>query len=108
MDNIIDILLYLAYALVIIAALGAIILPLIKSLDDPKSLLKAGIGIVILLVIFGISYVVSSDEVTNVYTKFNVDAQASKIIGGVLITTYAFFVAAFASILFTEVAKNFK
>lgn len=108
MENIIDILLYLAYGLIIVAALGAIILPLIKSLDDPKSLAKAGMGVGILLVVFAVAYVISDNEVNNIYTKFNVDAQASKIIGGVLITTYIFFIAAFVSILFTEVAKNFK
>lgn len=106
--DIFDILIYLSYALIVIAALGAVILPLIKSLDDPKGLLKAGIGVGILLGVFVIGYIISDNEVNNVYTKFDVDASASKLIGGVLITTYVFFIAAFASIIFTEVAKNFK
>ena len=54
--EIVDIMLYGSYLLVIAAALGAIILPLINALDNPKSLLKSALGIVIIGVIYLISW----------------------------------------------------
>ncbi|MEP0711635.1 MAG: hypothetical protein ABJC55_06900, partial [Algoriphagus sp.] len=58
-----DILLYGSYLLVILGAAVAILLPLIKSLDDPKSLLKTAAGIVGIVVLFFIAYSISSNEV---------------------------------------------
>lgn len=103
-----DISLYASYLLVIIAVLTALILPLVNSLSDPKSLLKGFIGIGILLVVFFIGYMLAGDEVTTVYMKNNVDAGASKLIGGALVTMYVFFIVSFASIILTEILKLFK
>lgn len=107
MDTI-DIFLYIAYGLVLIAILGSLILPLIKSVGDAKSLIKTGAGIAILVVVFFIAYAISDNEVTNTYMKADVDAGVSKFIGGALITTYVFFVVAFLSIIVTEISKNFR
>lgn len=108
MDNIIDIGLYLSYALVIFAILAAVILPLINSFGDPKKLVKMGVGLGALVIVFFVAYTISSSEVTAVYLRNNVDEGASQLIGGALITMYMFFVVAFVSIIFTEVAKLFK
>lgn len=104
----VDIGLYVAYGLFIIGVIAAIVLPLIYALGDPKQLIKGGIGIIGVLVIFFICYTVSSNEVTAVYTRFGVGSGLSKIIGAGLLTMYAFFILAFLSIVFTEIAKNFK
>ncbi len=103
----IDFALYFSYALIAIAALSAIILPLINSFDDPKSLIKTGAGLLGLVVIFIIGYIVADSEVTAIYTRFDVDASTSKIIGGFLIMTYILFFGAIISILVTEVTKLF-
>ena len=108
MDNLVDIGLYLSYGLVIVAVLAAIILPLINAFGDPKKLVKMGIGLGALVIVFFVAYTISSNEVTAVYMKNKVDEGASQLIGGALITMYAFFIVAFASIIFTEVAKLFK
>ena len=103
-----DIILYIGYALVIVAAAGSVILPLINSLGNPKSLIQSGIGIVALLLIFGISYAVSGSEVTEVYSSFDVDSSGSKTIGGLIIMMYMLIGIAVAGIVFTEVNKMFK
>lgn len=103
-----DISIYTAYLLVIVAALSAIVLPIINSLGDPKQLLKGLIGIGVMLVIFFVGYLLSGNEVTAVYLKNEVDAQASQLVGGALIAMYIFFIVSFASILVTEVLKLFK
>lgn len=103
-----DIALYVSYGLIIIAALAALILPLIQSFSDPASLVKTAAGVGILLVVFFVGYALSGNEVTPIYTRWNVDATASKWIGGTLITMYIFLAAAILGILVTEVSKVFK
>ncbi|SRR5690606_5154838 len=103
-----DISIYAAYLLIIVAALAAIILPLINSLSDPKQLVKGLVGIGGMLVIFFVGYLLSGNEVTAVYLKNEVDAGASQLVGGALIAMYIFFIVSFGSILLTEVLKLFK
>ncbi|RUA33786.1 MAG: hypothetical protein DSY77_08505 [Bacteroidetes bacterium] len=101
----VDIMLYGAYLLVIVAALGAIVLPLINALSNPKSLLKSVLGIVIIGVIYLISWSVSGDEVTARYIKFDITSTSSQVIGGVLITTYLLMGIAVISIIYSEIRK---
>ncbi|MFQ3214396.1 MAG: hypothetical protein ACI9XJ_001121 [Marivirga sp.] len=106
--EIIDIILYASYLLVIVAALGAIILPLVNALGNPKTLVKSVAGVVLLGVIFLVSWALSGNEVTVVYTKFGITSVSSQVIGGVLITTYALMVIAVLSIVYSEVSKLVK
>jgi hypothetical protein len=105
--NLVDIALYLSYGLIIVAALGATILPLINSLGDPGSLIKTGAGIIGLLVIFFIAYAIAGNEVTPLYATHGVNASLSKWVGGALITMYVLFIIALLSIIITEVSKLF-
>ena len=82
-ESFVNILLYGAYLLVFLAALGAIILPLVNALSNPKSLLKSVAGIVALGVVFLISWAVAGNEVTPLYTKFDINSASSQVIGGV-------------------------
>ncbi len=104
MDTI-DIALYAAYILTIIAAVAAVVLPLIQSLSDPSSLAKSGIGLVALLVVFGIGYGLSGSEVLPSYVEFGVDASLSKFIGGSLTMMYILTLVAIVGIVFTELSK---
>ena len=104
----IDIALIGSYILVGVALIAAIILPLINALDDLSSLAMSGVGILILLVIFGIAYAISGDEVTAVYTKYNVDAGLSKFVGGSIIMMYLLTTVALVGIVYTEISKIIK
>jgi hypothetical protein len=97
--------LYLGYALVIIAVLSVIILPLINSINDPKSLLKGGLGILFLGVVYLISYLLAGNEVLPTYLEYGVDASASKLIGGALISMYILIGIALVFIVYTEISK---
>lgn len=105
-----DIMLYATYALAIIGTVAAIIMPLFKSLDDPKGLLKSALGVLGLAVLFFIAYSVSGDEVLPKYEgdPFNLTPGMSKVIGGMLVTTYALSIIAIGSILITELTKAVK
>ncbi|MEM9672234.1 MAG: hypothetical protein ACFB15_01270 [Cyclobacteriaceae bacterium] len=98
-----------AYALVGIALLAAVVLPLIQSISDPKSMLGTVVGIVIIAVIFFVGFSIATDEVTNVYVNNNVtEGTTSKMIGGAIITMYILVILAIVGIVITEVTKVFK
>ena len=80
--------LYVAYALVIFAAVSAITLPLIGALGNPSSLIKGGVGLLIVVALYFVAYALSGSEVTQEYSKFNVGPELSKIVGGTLIMAY--------------------
>lgn len=105
-----DIMLYVSYALVGIGAVVSILLPLIKSLDDPKSLLKTGLSIVAILVLFFICYSISSNEVLPKFEgePFNLTPAMSQAVGGLMITTYVLTVVALLGIVITEFSKAVK
>jgi len=97
--------LYGAYLLVIVAALGAIVLPLINALGEPKKLLKSVLGVVVIGLVYLIGWGVAGDEVNAKYIAFDITSTSSKVIGGVLITTYILMGIAMVSIVYSEIAK---
>lgn len=105
-----DIMLYVGYALVGLGVVLSILLPLIKSLDDPKSLLKTGLGVVGILVLFFISYSISGNEVLPKFEgePFNLTPGMSQLVGGLMITTYILAIITVLSILVTELTKAVK
>ncbi len=105
-----DIMLFAGYALVGLGAVFAIVLPLIKSLDDPKSLLKTGLGVVVILVLFFIGYSISSNEVLPKFEgePFNLTPEMSQLVGGCLITTYILVITTLVGIVLTELNKAIK
>lgn len=105
--DIYDIALYVGYFLAIIGVVAAVLLPLVNSLGNPKSLVKTGIAVVALLVVFGVAYSVSDNEVTARFAAepFNLTPGASQFSGGLLIATYFLFVIAFVSIFVNEISK---
>ena len=53
-QDFVDIMIIVAYALLGLAALAAIILPLISAIGNPRSLLGSAVGLVVILVIFNL------------------------------------------------------
>ena len=96
----IDIGLYAGYLLVVVCALAAVLIPLIYSLDNPRSLIKSGIGVAGVLVIFLISYAIADDTAVADAT-----ASTSRWVGAGLITTYIAFFGAIVGIVYTEISK---
>lgn len=105
-----DIMLYATYALAVIGTVLSIVMPLINSLDNPKGLMKSGLGIIGLALLFFIAYSVSGSEVLPKFEgePFNLTPFMSKAIGGMLVTTYALSVITIGSIVVTELSKAVK
>ncbi len=103
-----DILLYVAYAMVIFSAVAAILLPLIQAISNPATLLKTGAGVLAIVVVYFVAYAFSGAEVTPEYSKYNVGPELSKLVGGTLIMAYIMIGGAILGIVFTEANKIFK
>ncbi len=105
-----DIMLYATYALAIIGTVLSIVMPLLKSLDDPKGLIKSGAGILGLVVLFFIAYSISGNEVAPKFegAPFNLTPGMSQTIGGMLVTTYVLTVITIMSIVVSELFKAVK
>ena len=103
-----NIFLYLAYTLVIVAFLAAVLLPLISAIGNPQSLLKSGLGVLFVVALYFIAYAFSGSEVTQAYSEFDVGPELSKIVGGTLIMSYLLLGFAIVGILYTEVNKIIK
>ncbi|NMM50711.1 hypothetical protein [Marinigracilibium pacificum] len=98
-----DILIYFSYALIGIATVAVIVLPLINSLSDPKSLLKVGMGILGLVILFFIGYSISEPTA---YAKFpGLTAGVSKSVSALLIMTYILIVGGLVGIFVSMIAK---
>ncbi|MBW3469777.1 hypothetical protein [Arthrospiribacter ruber] len=109
MDSI-DIFLFVAEAMIVIGAILAILMPLIKSLSDPGSLVKTGAAVVALAVVFFVMYSIADDTVLPRYAAdpFNLTPELSRFVGGALLTTYVLFFVALIGIVFTEINKAIK
>lgn len=106
MDGI-DAFLYGSYLLIILAAAAAVILPVIKSLDDPKALIKPVAGFVAILLVFLIGWGFSGSEVTPVYAEFGVDEGGSKMVGGMISSMYILLGLSLVGIVASEIKQLF-
>lgn len=100
--DIIDIGLYAGYILIVLCALAAVVIPLVQSFGDPKSLVKSAIGLGALLVIFFVSYALAGSDTPGA------TASTSKLVGAGIITMYLLFLGALAGIVYTEITKLIK
>ncbi|MBL4655722.1 MAG: hypothetical protein COC01_08780 [Bacteroidetes bacterium] len=94
--------LYLSYMFLAVAALGAVAFPIIQMAKNPKGARSSIIGVVAILIIFGISYIMASDEPIS---KFEANY---KMVGGAIISMYILGIGAIGSIVYVEVSKMFK
>ncbi|MEQ8244920.1 hypothetical protein [Fulvivirga sp.] len=108
MESIIDIGLWVSYIMVIIAIIGAVFLPIIKSLDNPKSLVKPAGALVGIVVLFLICYAFAGDGLNAKAIQAGVTGGISKFVGGGLIAMYVLFIVALVGIVFTEINKAIK
>jgi hypothetical protein len=87
-----------------LAAIAAIVFPVIFLVQDPKKAKGSLFGILGLAVIFGISYAISGNEV---YTDLQ-DSFVSKLVGGGIIMFYLMFVVSILIAIYSEIARIFK
>ena len=106
--DILDVGLFVGFGLLILTAAAAIILPLVNSLKTPSTLIRAGMGVAVLLVLFLISYGLAGSEINARYIAAGVGESASKLVGAGLTLFYILLVASFIGIIFSEINKALK
>jgi len=107
--DLIDIGIYIAYALFFAALAAMIVLPLLNALRSPGDLVKSGIGIGALIVLFIIAFVISGSELTPQYQALGVETEfSSRLIGAGLTMFYFVFVIAIIGMIYSEISKALK
>jgi hypothetical protein len=106
--DLVDIILYFGYGMVVVAAVLAVGFPLWIASKNPKSLVGTGVGLGSILVLFLVAWLLSSSEVYSSYAEFGVDASLSKFIGGMLNLVYILAGLAVVGIVYSEVSKGLK
>ena len=109
METFVDVGIWGAIVLVVIAILASVLMPLINSLSQPKTLLKSLYGVVFIGVIFLIAYILAGNEVTPNYISYNVTSPGlSKLVGAGLTTTVIMAGVAVVGIVVSEINKAIK
>lgn len=103
--DLLDIGLYAAYALIAIAALGGLGFALITIVGQRGGLVKTGIAIGLLLVIFFVSYSLASDEMSATQRAMGVSATGGKLVSAGLIMTYVAGILAVLAMVYSEISK---
>lgn len=103
-----DLGLYLLYALLIIALAAAIIFPIFHIAKEPKALVRTGIGLGIVAVLFGISYAMADSTVSLKAAALGTTESSSKLIGAGLNMFFIALGLAAVALIYSEISKAFK
>lgn len=106
--DLIDIGIYLSYALLAVAVVAMIVLPLMQAVKSPGDMAKSGMGVGALVVLFIIAYLISGSDVTVGQQAAGVTESGSKLIGAGLTMFYFVFVIAIVAMIYSEVSKALK
>lgn len=107
-DTIINIGIYLTYALLGLCIIVALVFPLIQLVTNFGKAKTAVFGIIGLAIIVVLGYFFSSAEVSEVATKMGVGPNGVRLIGAGLITTYILMGIALLAAILSTVSKQFK
>lgn len=99
---------YIFYVLLAIAIASAVIFPLINSFKSPGTLVVTGIGVAVMLVLFGVSYGLSDSALSRNAIAFGLSETGVKMIGAGLIMFYIVLVLAILALIYSEISKAFK
>ncbi len=103
-----EVIIYWCYALFGLAAITAIVFPIITMAKNPAGAKSALVGVIALAAVFGISYALAGDEMLPKYADFISGPEASKQVGMGLIAFYILAIGAIAVTALSGITKLFK
>ncbi len=107
MDGI-DIGLIVMYLMLGVATIVAIILPVVSLFSNPKSLIRIGLGVAAIVLVFFLAYSMSDATVTTKWIAMGETPNSVKLIGGGLWMLYIFLFGSIAVMAYSELSKLFK
>ena len=93
--------------LFVLAALSAVVFPIVGMVKDFKKAINSMVGVGVLIIIFGIGYSMSNEEVYSIGDRV-VEGAVSKLSEAGLYTFYVMILLAVGTIIYTEISKAFK
>jgi hypothetical protein len=96
--------LILAYILIGLCALAAIVLPIMQSVGNPASLKKGAYGVGILIVLYVVCYFAASGDTLGA----DITESTAKRVGAGLTMFYILTIVAIGGIIYTEFSKATK
>jgi hypothetical protein len=96
------------YALVIAGTAAAIVFPILNIISNPKGAKSVLTGVVLLVVVGGLSYALAGDEVLPAYRNYGTTESSSKMVSTGLILFYLLAAGAVIATIYSEVSKMFK
>jgi hypothetical protein len=106
--ELIDIGLYFLYFMLGVAIIVATILPIINLFSNPKSLIRIGGGVVVLILAFVAAYSMSDGSLIPKWMAQGQTEFDLKMIGAGLIMLYIFLFGSILAMIFSEVNKLIK
>jgi len=99
---------YLFYVLLFISVAAAIIYPIINAVKTPGGLGKSAIGVVGLIVLFGLSYALSGNAISAKGLALGETPDSAKLIGAGLIMFYICLALSAVALVYAEISKALK
>jgi len=106
--DLLDIGLYLFYALLVVALVTVLVFPVVNALKDPAAMKMTLIGVGALVGIFVLSYLLAGSAVTLEHRAMGISEGSSKLIGAGLTMMYLMFIVTAVVWVYSEVSKAFK
>ena len=102
-----DVGLYIFYALLGIAVLAAVLFPILSAISQPRALLKSMAGAGALVVLFIIAYAMSNSEVSAKNASL-ISPGFSRMISAGLILFYITLILSVLAVIYSEITKALK
>lgn len=100
--------LIVGYIFLGVALVAAVVLPLINTLKNPGILVKSGISLGVLLVLFAISYAIADGTPNSVSQAFGITESGVKMISAGLYMFYITMFLAIGGVVYSEINKALK
>lgn len=105
----VDVMLPISYILFAVAIVLALLVgPVMSILANPRGVVRGGVALAAMAIVFGVSWAMASDVLTPMYINKNISATVSKLIEGGLNTFYVMFAVSLVGIVVSEITKLFK
>ncbi len=108
METFVNLSLWIAYILIVIGVVSAVLLPIINSLSEPKSLIKPLLALVGVGVLYLICWAMAGESLNAKALALGVTPSTSKAVGGALIAMYVLGAVAIVRSIYSEISKAFK